>query len=873
MPGAYRRVRTHCHVDCGGACALEFVMRGDDIVRVETDATPGNFQARACLRGRAIGQWLDAPERLNWPLRRVPGTKRGEGVYERISWDEALDWYASEFSRIRATYGNEAIFVQQCSSPSQNALRHFPLIRLFNLLGGCLVSYGNYSNMGLFKGALRYTYGGNWAVRSFRTLQEGQLVVLFGNAVADTRMAGDGSAKDLIDAIADRHVKVVCIDPRMSRLCANGRAEWIPVKPGTDAALVAGIAHELIAHGLVDRHFLDAYCIGFSEGTLPEGAPAGSSYESYIAGVGPDGIEKTPAWAESVTGVPAATIVDLARRIGTAKPCYIGQGYGLQRRVNGEAGARAVLLLAQMVGQVGLPGTNNGSREAASPIELPGLPVGDNPVHVSIPAFSWARAIEDGPALDAVHDGVRGADRLPSSVKMMVSYGNNLAASQHGDLNRTARILEDESLCEFVVCHEVALTPSARMADLILPDLAPQETFSLTATGENCRSCGLVFGSPIRAPRFERRDLYDVCADLAGRLGVGDAFTEGRTRRDWLKYVYRKFCEQMAATPGFDPMPSYEEGERIGFWKTATPPEGAGEAFLDDPAAFPLPTRTGKIQVYAPEIADRIEENPTLAASVSPLPSYIQEFTSDPVGSSPVFDVFAFHTSARTHSTFGNVPILRDVAPDSLWINASDARALGVTEGDLVRVFNERGSVVMPVHPTALIRSGSLAMQEGAWPDLFAERGGAGTINDLTDFTEAPLSHGNAQHSVRARIELVAPASVCHTPGVPRVGQSPASAHGSHAVVCDPARCTGCAACVVACADAHQVQACQARIRVVTHESSPDKAPGLTMVAVARSACDTCATVEPAAQGPLCVAACPTRALRVPLSKEARHAR
>ena len=155
--------------------------------------------------------------------------------------------------------------------------------------------------MGLFKGALRYTYGGNWAVRSFRSLQEGQLVVLFGNAVADTRMAGDGSVKDLIDAIVEKHVKVICIDPRMSRLCANGRAEWVPVNPGTDAALVAGIAHELLAAGLADRRFLDAYCAGFSEDTLPEGAAPGSSYEAYIAGEGPDGIEKTP-WAASITG-------------------------------------------------------------------------------------------------------------------------------------------------------------------------------------------------------------------------------------------------------------------------------------------------------------------------------------------------------------------------------------------------------------------------------------------------------------------------------------------------------------------------------------------------------------------------------------------
>ena len=858
MSSEYRRARTHCHVDCGGACALEFVMRGDTIVRVETDATPGDFQARACVRGRAIDQWLDAPDRVNWPLRRVPGTKRGEGAYERISWDEALDLYAREFTRIRAAHGNEAIFVQQCSSPSQSAIRHLPLIRLFNLAGGCLLSYGNYSNMGLFKGGLRYTYGGNWAVRSFRSLQEGQLVVLFGNAVADTRMAGDGSVKDLIDAIVEKHVKVICIDPRMSRLCANGRAEWVPVNPGTDAALVAGIAHELLAAGLADRRFLDAYCAGFSEATLPEGAALGSSYEAYIAGEGPDGIEKTPAWAASITGVPTEKIVELAHRIGEAKPCYIGQGYGPQRRVNGEAAARSVLLLAQMVGQVGAPGTNNGSREAASPIEMPGMPVGNDPVRVSFPAFSWVQAIEDGPALDRLHNGVRNADRLPASVKMMVSYGNDLMASQHGDLNHTAHILRDESLCEFIVCHEVVMTPSARYADLILPDLAPQETHSLTATGENCRSCGLVFGSPIRRPQFERRDLYDVCTDLARRLGVEEAFTEGRTRRDWLEYVYREFCDEMAGAPGFEQMPTYDEGERIGFWKTATPAEAASEDFLDDPAAHPLPTRTGKIQVHAPEIAERIQENPALASTVSPLPIYIQEYGERDDAAPGTFDVFAFHTSARTHSTFGNVPVLRDVAPDALWINAEDARARGIGEGDMVRVVNERGSVVIPAHPTALICRGSVAMQEGAWPDLAVDRDGRGTINDLTSFAEAPLSHGNAQHSARARVELVAHAALNAASPAPTGGR------GSRAVVCEPVRCTGCAACTVACADAHHCAADEARIKVVARESTRAGEPGLALVAVARPGCDRCASVVPAAAGPLCVAACPTRALRVP---------
>ena len=119
-----RIVWSHCHVNCGGACVLRFHMVGDTIKYVESDNTGsaefGDIQMRACLRGRSIRRWLDHPDRLNYPLKRREGTKRGEGVYDQITWDEALDTIASEFTRIKETYGNEAIFIQECSGVEQN---------------------------------------------------------------------------------------------------------------------------------------------------------------------------------------------------------------------------------------------------------------------------------------------------------------------------------------------------------------------------------------------------------------------------------------------------------------------------------------------------------------------------------------------------------------------------------------------------------------------------------------------------------------------------------------------------------------------------------------------------------------------------------
>ncbi len=209
-------VWTHCHVNCGGACALQCHVKGGELAYVESDntgdSTFGGFQARACLRGRSIRRWLNGPDRLNYPMKRVEGTKRGEGKYERISWDEALDTIASEFTRIKNKYGNEAIFIQECSGVEQNVMMNNPFFRLFNLLGGEVTRYGSYSSGAISFGALPFTYGGNWAARSFKTLKENSLVVLFGNAPSDTRMAGDGPGYDLNVAREQKNVRIICID-------------------------------------------------------------------------------------------------------------------------------------------------------------------------------------------------------------------------------------------------------------------------------------------------------------------------------------------------------------------------------------------------------------------------------------------------------------------------------------------------------------------------------------------------------------------------------------------------------------------------------------------------------------------------------------
>lgn len=241
---------------------------------METDNTGsdeyGNHQVRACLHGRSIRRRINHPDRLNYPMKRVG--KRGEGKFERISWDEALDTIASSLKKTVEQYGNEAVYIQYSSgivggnmtrsSPSASAVK-----RLMNCYGGSLNQYGSYSTAQI-SCAMPYTYGSNDG-NSTTDIENSKLVVMFGNNPAETRMSGGGITYLLEKAREKSNAKMIVIDPRYTDTAAGREDEWLPIRPGTDAALVAGIAWVLINENLVDQPFLDKYCVGYDEKTLP----------------------------------------------------------------------------------------------------------------------------------------------------------------------------------------------------------------------------------------------------------------------------------------------------------------------------------------------------------------------------------------------------------------------------------------------------------------------------------------------------------------------------------------------------------------------------------------------------------------------------
>src|SRR5665647_792883 len=383
-----------CIINCGSRCPLRLQVKDGTIVRVLPDNTGGDQlgsqQIRACVRGRSMRQRIYNPDRLKAPMKRVG--PRGSGDFKEISWDEAFSLFAEKLKYTIKTYGNEAVY-KQYGSGTWNGLMSTSggWKRLLNLMGGFLGYYGNYSYAQIGT-CTRFHYGNpdEQMGNSFEdSAENSKLIVLWGNNPQETRMSGGGVLFTSLWAKKKAGVKIIVIDPRQSDSVVTLADEWLAPRPGTDAALVAGMAHVMISEGIHDQAFLDSHCQGFDEKHMPKGVPAGNSYRSYLMGKGPDGIEKTPQWAASITGVPADAIVRVAREIALEGPANIAQGWGPQRHANGENQARAIYTLAALTGNVGIPGGGTGGREGYYWPVSDWFPDGDNPVKTQISVFGW----------------------------------------------------------------------------------------------------------------------------------------------------------------------------------------------------------------------------------------------------------------------------------------------------------------------------------------------------------------------------------------------------------------------------------------------------------------------------------------------------
>lgn len=753
VPVDEKIVWTHCATNCGGSCPLQCHVIDGELAYVEPDTTGdpsfGGTQSRPCLRGRSIRRWINHPDRLTHPMKRVG--KRGEGKFEQISWEEAIDTIASELKRVIDTYGNEAVYNAYASGTVTGAVINTQQ-KLLNLMGGCLGSYGSYSTAQI-TAAMPYTYGpmDSVAGSSLTEAKNSDLVVMFGFSPCDTAMSGAAWSHDfeqVREAVEASGGKIVQIDYRMNETISGHPDEWLPIRSGTDAALAAAIAYVLISENLVDQDFLDTYCVGYDEKTMPEGAPSNASYKDYIMGTGYDKVAKTPEWASPITLIPAQKIKDLAHDIANAKAPFITQGWGPQRHSNGENTARSIAMLPILVGAIGLPGTNSGTSCSMGGMPIGAFSFGENPVTTAISCFSMVEAIDHGPEMTALRDGVRGKDKLDVGIKFIWNHAGNFF-NQHSDTQRTHEVLADDSKCEFIVVNDTMMTPTAKYADILLPDIFRGELpCSVSGSGHFVWDTVITFGQHVVDPKFEAMAEYDVCAAVADKLGVKEQFTEGRTFEEWNRFQYEQTLEAMPDAG----LPTWEEGVEMGVFHAERPSMIALEGFRSDPEANPLGTPSGKIEIYSADLA-AIADSWELEKDeiITPIPVFDPGFDSyQEISEEYPLVCAGFHYKARTHSCFGAIDVIKEVCRQQVWINPEDADTRGIKTGDTVAVKSPQGEMRIEAKVTPRIVPGVVAIPQGAWhdADMYGDqidRGGC--INTLTTHRSSPLAKGNPQHT------------------------------------------------------------------------------------------------------------------------------
>jgi anaerobic dimethyl sulfoxide reductase subunit A len=332
---------------------------------------------------------------------------------------------------------------------------------------------------------------------------------------------------------------------------------------------------------------------------------------------------------------------------------------------------------------------------------------------------------------------------------MIYAVACNALVNQHANVNRTARILADESLVEFLVVQDNFLTPTGRFADLLLPACTQFETWGL-ADGWKYGD-EVILMPKIVEPPGEAKSDYRIMADIAARLGIGDVYSEGRNERDWVAWSVEQY--RKTRFPG---IPALDEFDRsnIGVYSVpVTKPAVAFANFRRDPAAHPLPTPSGKIEIFSKRLHDM--GKPDVIPAVH---KYIREWESPfgPEAKKYPLQVIGHHYLATVHSTLDNVDWLREAWPQRVFINPFDAEARGIKNGDKVRVFNDRGATRLPCRVSRRILPGVIAIPQGAWwtPDEKGEDT-RGSVNVLSSERWTPLAFGNAQHTIMAQVEKV----------------------------------------------------------------------------------------------------------------------
>ncbi len=728
--------------DCGGKCDIRAHMRDGVVTQITTlpdnELDPQMPIMRACVRGRGYRKFVYHPDRLKYPMKRVG--KRGEGKFERISWDEATTLIADNLKRITQQYGPASRYVHVGTAVSGGTFSGDAMARrLLNLTGGYLEYYHSVS-LGNTAAATPYTYGVAASGNSMDTLLDTKLVILWGHNPTETIF---GHTNYFFQKMKQNGTRFIVVDPRYSDTVSSLAEQWIPLLPTTDNALMDAMMYVIISENLHNKTFIDTYTLGFDENSMPEGVPANESLVAYLFGA-KDGIHKTPEWAEKITHVPAQSIRQLARDYATTKPAALIQGWGPQRHICGERTARGSTLLASITGNVGIKGGWAAGYGGSSNRKFcvgPDMP--ENPVQAKISIMNWMQAADDASKVTP-QDGLKGVDKLDSNIRLLFSLAGNYLANQNPDVHQAAKLLEDESKIEFIVLSDLFMTPSAKYADVLLPETSFMERWNIGETWGTASY--LILSEKLIEPDFERRTDYDWLRDVAKKLGVEAEFSQGRDEKQWIEHIW----EQTRLAMPDENLPDFATLQKTRRHLFKSAPHIVFEANIRDPQNNPFPTPSGKIEIFSKRLFDM--QDPEIPALSHYVPAF--EGPEDKLTAKYPLQLITWKGKNRANSTQYANPWLQEVQTQKLWLNPQDAKQRGISEGDSVKIYNDRGVSIIPVEITPRIIPGVVAMQAGAWwqPDAQGiDRGGCANVLSSTRITA--LAKGNSHQTMLVEVE------------------------------------------------------------------------------------------------------------------------
>ncbi|MFV0336258.1 MAG: trimethylamine-N-oxide reductase TorA [Tropicimonas sp.] len=709
-----------------------------------------------------LPDWVYSPDRIKYPMVRKSflekgvdsdRTERGKGEFVRVSWEEALDLVASELKRVKETHGNSSIFGGSYGWRTPALLHNCMnnLYRMLNLHGGYVDDVQTYST-GAIRVIMPYVNGGPTTGSSWPAIIENtELMVFWGSNPAICSRIGwqvpNHAGLKYLEEFKATGTQSIVVDPIRNDTAQFLDSEWIAPRQGTDVAMMLGIAHTLIEEDLHDKAFLADYCVGFDK------------FAPYVMGE-TDGTPKTAEWASEICGVDAEKIRELARLMAS-KRTYISMGWSIQRQHHGEQGPWMAFTLACMLGYQALPGggsdfnlhySNYGTPKGTAPI-FPGFPAGEAPEGLPAPIpvsrVPWAMA---NAGVEYDYNGTR---YTAPDLRLVYWTGGN-PMHHHQERNQHIQYWQNP---ETIIVHDMFWTATARFADIVLPVCTNFEKNDMSMVSD--QNVGIVAMKKAIDPLFESKSDYEIFTEIARRLGFEAEYTDGRDEMAWLRHIYsegQKHGETKGVTlPDFDTFWNEQPYQEFPVTEEAKY-EVTQASYREDPLLNPVATPSGMYEIYSRKIEGYNY------ADCPPHPTWMEPF--ERLGGA-MSDRYPLHVNTqhpmyRLHSQLNNAE-LRHVyevkGREPVLINPEDAAERGIADGDIVRIYNDRGQVLAGAVISDTISRSHIKLSEGGWYDP-QEPGVPGTlckhgdVNVLThDVGTSSLAQGNCGHTALAEVE------------------------------------------------------------------------------------------------------------------------